>query len=167
MHKIFIITTLLLLWAAPLYAQEDTLTADAGPNVHIIAGEEIALRADITGGEEVACTWTITTPVPRFNLKDAGRVLSEACDYTIPGSFTAERTGPIWTVELRAESADGQVAVDTVRIRVSPDTMNNLILGYAVIFGIGLAFIGSMTWRMHKLRRQAAVLAEMANEAGE
>jgi hypothetical protein len=33
-----------------------------------------------------------------------------------------------------------------------------------VIFGIGAVFIGSMVWRMNTLRKQAALLANLAED---
>ena len=137
--------------------------AEAGPPLAVVAGNPINLSATAYNGELASCAWTIVTPSPRFNEDDAGRVLSEACDATIPGDFTAERTG-LWTVELTAMSANGETATDQVDIRVTPNTVNLLILGYIIIFGVGMIFIGSMAWRARTLRRDAAALAALVEE---
>ena len=138
----------------------------AGPPVAVAAGEPIALSVSAQDGDLAACTWTIVAPVPRFNAEDANRVLSEECAFTIDGDFTRERTG-LWTVELSALSAAGEAATAQVNIRVTPDTLNLLALGYAIIFGVGMVFVGSLVWRARKLRQEAAALAALLDEADE
>lgn len=145
-------------------AQDDAFSIDAGPNIAVVAGEEISLNATITGGDadKVTCTWTIAEPLPRFKDEDAGRALGEDCAVAIAGDFTAGRIG-LWTVEVSATGGD-RTAADTVTIRVAPDTMGNLVLGYFVIFAVGAAFIVSLAWRMHRLRQQIAALGASVDD---
>lgn len=160
-NRLAVIALLALILTA--CSSEDTPESGAGADVAVIAGDPIDLRAPVTGGEAVSCTWTITQAA---RAKDKDLELSRECDYTIPGDFTAERTGG-WAVTVTVEDDAGQVATDTVSIFVSPDTVNNLVLGYFVIFAIGALFVGRMVWRMRELRRQTALLAALAEEAEE
>ncbi|GAB4452264.1 MAG: hypothetical protein Kow00120_22450 [Anaerolineae bacterium] len=148
---------------------EDTTPAgegfqvSTGPNIAVVAGEPITLRAAASGGELAGCTWTITVPAARFAEEDAGRVVGEECELTLPADFTVERTG-LWTIELTAESAAGETATDPIDIRVTPDTVDLLILGYALIFAIGIGFIATLAWRARSLRREARTLAALIDE---
>ncbi len=159
--RLFLICIFLLSLVSPATgAQEDGFRIDAGPNRVIIAGEPVALSA---GGEADACIWTVIEPVPRFRDEDTGRILGETCEITIPGDFTRARVG-LWTVEVTAESSAGETASDRVTLRVAPDTANNLVVGYIVIFGIIALYIGWMAWKFRSLRRQKAILEALAEE---
>ncbi len=144
-------------------ARGEGFQANAGPNLAVMAGDSIELKASAANGELAGCTWTIVTPVARFSDEDAGRELGGECALTIPGDFTTERTG-LWTVELAARSAAGETSTDQVDIRVTPNTVELLILGYAIIFGVGMIFVGSLAWRARSLRREAAALTALINE---
>ncbi|MCZ7546725.1 MAG: hypothetical protein M5R40_25815 [Anaerolineae bacterium] len=85
------------------------------------------------------------------------------CELTLPADFTVERTG-LWTIELTAESEAGETATDPIDLRVTPDTVDLLILGYALIFAIGIGFIATLAWRARGLRREARTLAALIDE---
>jgi hypothetical protein len=42
-----------------------------------------------------------------------------------------------------------------------PDTLNYLLLGYAILFGLPLLFILSLWWRQRNLEKDLDVLEEM------
>lgn len=134
----------------------------AGPtaDIRIVAGESIELTPPDSLPDGAACTWTISQAA---RAEDKDRELSTECTGTIPGSFTVERVGP-WEVTLNAETTDSESFTHTVTIRVSPNTISNLVLGYIVIFAIGALFIVSLAWRTHRLRREAAALHAMTDE---
>jgi hypothetical protein len=157
-NKAFILLVLLALALAGCSSDDEEDTASG--RLSVIAGEPVELVPPEEVAEDASCAWVISQAAL---AEDKDRELSAECSYTIPGDFTAGRTGP-WAVQLTAENPDGQTITDTVRIQVTPDTVGNLVLGYVVIFGIGAVFIGSMVWRMNTLRKQAALLANLAED---
>jgi hypothetical protein len=156
-NKALILLVLLALARAGCSSDEEEDDA-AAARLSVVAGEPVELVPPEEVADGASCVWVVSQAAL---AEDKDRELSAECRYTIPGDFAAERTGR-WAVQLIAENPDGETITHTVGIQVTPDTVGNLVLGYAVIFGIGVAFIGSMVWRMNALRKQATLLANLA-----
>jgi hypothetical protein len=46
----------------------------------------------------------------------------------------------------------------------TPDTLNYMILGYLVFFGLPLIFIGSLWWRQRNLEKDVELLKELKQD---
>jgi cell division protein FtsB len=49
----------------------------------------------------------------------------------------------------------------------TPDTLNYMVIGYLVFFGLPLIFIGSLWWRQRNLEKDVELLKELKQDEQE
>lgn len=145
-------------------ARTALLTLARADDAHDDAGPEIALAMDAVGGS-----------LPSF-LEQAEKVILPSGEWVVYSGEGAAAMGMVFGndsyVALR-EGAPGDLAAladawnrTLLGFFITPDNSRYLALGLAVVFVILGTLIGSLYWRERNLRKDLALLEQLAGEGG-